>query len=67
MTLTNAKNAGYLDAAGNGKFKLSSVGENLVAITLPGNGTAGASRRSTKKSIRKSTKKTAKKAAKRKR
>lgn len=35
MTLTNAKNAGYLDAAGNGKFKLSSVGENLVAITLP--------------------------------
>jgi hypothetical protein len=38
MTLTNAKNAGYLDAAGNGKFKLSSVGENLVAITLPDNG-----------------------------
>ena len=37
MTLTNAKNAGYLDAAGAGKFKLSSVGENLVAITLPGN------------------------------
>ncbi len=40
MTLTNAKNAGYLDAAGNGKFKLSSVGENLVAITLPGDGPA---------------------------
>lgn len=38
MTLTNAKNAGYLDAAGSGKFKLSSVGENLVAITLPGDG-----------------------------
>lgn len=37
MTLTNAKNAGYLDSAGTGKFKLSSVGENLVAITLPGN------------------------------
>lgn len=37
MTLTNAKNAGYLDAAGSGKFKLSSVGENLVAITLPSN------------------------------
>lgn len=35
MTLTNAKNAGYLDAAGGGKYKLSSVGENLVAITLP--------------------------------
>lgn len=41
MTLTNAKNAGYLDAAGNGKYKLSSVGENLVAITLPGDGTPG--------------------------
>lgn len=37
MTLTNAKNAGYLDAAGDGKYKLSSVGENLVAITLPDN------------------------------
>jgi hypothetical protein len=37
MTLTNAKNAGYLDSAGAGKFKLSSVGENLVAITLPNN------------------------------
>lgn len=41
MTLTNAKNAGYLDAAGSGKFKLSSVGENLVAITLPGDGAPG--------------------------
>ena len=41
MTLTNAKNAGYLDAAGAGKFKLSSVGENLVAITLPGSGATG--------------------------
>jgi len=38
MTLNNAKNAGYLDAAGSGKFRLSSVGENLVAITLPGDG-----------------------------
>jgi hypothetical protein len=37
MTLNNAKNAGYLNAAGTGKFKLSPVGENLVAITLPGN------------------------------
>lgn len=40
MTLTNAKNAGYLDPAGDGRFRLSSVGENLVAITLPGNGSA---------------------------
>jgi hypothetical protein len=41
MTLTNAKNAGYLDGAGAGKYKLSSVGENLVAITLPGDGNVG--------------------------
>ena len=38
MTLTNAKNAGYLNTAGRGKYTLSSVGENLVAITLPGKG-----------------------------
>jgi hypothetical protein len=61
MTLNNAKNAGYLDAAGNGKFKLSSVGENLVAITLPGNGgkTNSANKKSKKKSSKKSVKKKA--------
>jgi hypothetical protein len=41
FTLSNAKNAGYLDPAGRGKFKLNAVGENLVAITLPGNGASG--------------------------
>jgi hypothetical protein len=44
MTLNNAKNAGYLDAAGRGAFKISAVGENLVAMTLPGgneNGDSG--------------------------
>ena len=35
-TLNNAKNSGYLDAEGRGKFKINSVGENLVAMTLPG-------------------------------
>jgi hypothetical protein len=44
MTLNNARNAGFLDAAGNGKFKLSSVGENLVAINLPGNGGSATNR-----------------------
>jgi hypothetical protein len=43
MTLTNAKNAGYLNPAGDGKYTLSSVGENLVAITLPGKVWGGAS------------------------
>jgi len=42
MTLNNAKNAGYLDHAGKGRFKLNAVGENLVAITLPGTVWGGA-------------------------
>jgi len=49
MTLLNAKNQGYLDAAGNGLFRISSVGENLVAIALPGNGSESPSRRRTKR------------------
>lgn len=35
LTLNNAKRSGYLDGAERGKFRLSTVGENLVAITLP--------------------------------
>lgn len=63
MTLTNAKNAGYLDTAGTGQFKLSSVGENLVAITLPGDGGTGQSRGNGvgKKSKKKVSKKVGKK------
>jgi hypothetical protein len=34
-TLHNTKNAGYLDPAGNGRFKLNPVGYNLVAHSLP--------------------------------
>jgi len=37
MTLVNAKNQGYLDKLGKGEFRINSVGENLVAMTLPGN------------------------------
>ncbi len=36
VTLNNAVNAGYLDKAGRGRFKINAVGENLVAMTLPG-------------------------------
>ena len=36
QTLHNTVNAGLLDKAGKGLFSISSVGENLVAITLPG-------------------------------
>ena len=38
VTLANAKNAGYLDSAERGQFKINTVGENLVAVTLPGGG-----------------------------
>lgn len=35
VTLTNAKNAGYLNSSDRGQFKLNSVGYNLVAHKLP--------------------------------
>jgi hypothetical protein len=41
LTLDNAKRAGYLDKAERGAFRLNAVGENLVAITLPGNTVSG--------------------------
>jgi hypothetical protein len=34
-TLHNAKKQGYLDSAGAGEFSVNTVGENLVARTLP--------------------------------
>lgn len=36
VTLNNAKAAGYLDSSSPGEFTINSVGENLVAMTLPG-------------------------------
>ena len=35
MTLTNAKAAGYLDAVGNGEYKLNAIGYNLVVHSMP--------------------------------
>jgi hypothetical protein len=40
QTLRNAVNAGLLDKAERGAFSINTVGENLVAVTLPGNGGA---------------------------
>jgi hypothetical protein len=37
-TLRNAKDMGYLDPAERGEYKINSVGENLVAMTLPAQG-----------------------------
>jgi hypothetical protein len=60
FTLNNAKNAGYLDIAERGRYRISTVGENLVAVTLPGTDTAKASNRKTakKKPTRQTSKKT---------
>jgi hypothetical protein len=35
VTLVNAKNAGYLDGTGAGKYRLNPVGHNLVTHKLP--------------------------------
>lgn len=40
MLLHNAKNAGYFDSLGNGRFRLNAVGYNLVAHNLPRSGAA---------------------------
>ena len=53
FALNNAKNSGYLDSAGRGKFKLNTVGENLVAITLPGDDTSVRRRSGRKKTKKK--------------
>jgi hypothetical protein len=36
QTLLNAKAQGYLDLVERGQYRINSVGENLVAMTLPG-------------------------------
>ena len=35
QTLSNALNDGYLDKADRGKYRINTVGENLVAMVLP--------------------------------
>jgi hypothetical protein len=44
QTLKNAKNMGYLDNKDRGEFSINTVGENLVAMTLPVGGEAAAQR-----------------------
>ncbi len=56
VTLNNAKKVGYLDGATRGEFCINSVGENLVAMTLPANpDAAGQSGRARKINGRKGT------------
>jgi hypothetical protein len=54
VLLQNAKNAGYFDLIGEGKYRLNPVGYNLVAHNLPKSLSAGATRKSA--SPKKSTK-----------
>jgi hypothetical protein len=55
QTLINAFNSGYLDKAEHGKYRINTVGENLVAMVLPGGGEEnGGSRKS---NLRKKSKK----------
>jgi hypothetical protein len=58
FTLPNAKAAGYLDAVGNGEYKLNAVGYNLVVHSMPrGSDGKGASKRRPAKKARRSAKK----------
>ena len=53
FTLPNAKAAGYLDAFGNGEYKLNAVGHNLVVHSMPrGEDGKTASRRKSAKKAR---------------
>jgi hypothetical protein len=56
-TLNNAKNLGLLDSGGEaGKFVINTVGENLVAMTLPGQSNSPAKSRKPKKQKKPTTK-----------
>lgn len=59
QALVNAKNAGYLDAIEPGKYRLNSVGYNLVAHRMPKDGSVRSKprSRSAKKAVKKPTKK----------
>lgn len=58
MTLVHAKNAGYLDSAGTGKYRLNPVGHNLVTHKLPlTSGKATGTVRRQKKALKKTKKK----------
>jgi hypothetical protein len=62
MTLTNAKNAGYLDQVGQGTYRLNAVGYNLVVHQLPAaSGTVRGASKS--RSVRRPVRRTASKAA----
>ncbi len=52
-TLNNAKAMGYLDSGSPGEFTINSVGENLVAMTLPGGLESSVPRKRARKRVEK--------------
>lgn len=67
FVLTNARNAGYLDSAGHGEYKLNAIGYNLIKHNLPRkDGGQSKVTRGKKSSAKKVAKKAPKKAAKKK-
>lgn len=58
-TMSNAMSAGLLDSAGRALYKINTVGENLVAIVLPGdvkgNGSISKRRTAKKANVQKKT------------
>lgn len=66
-TLPNTKNAGYVDSAGGGEYKLNPVGYNLVVHSMPKAAKAAARKRPAKKKTAKTkTRQSKPKASKRK-
>ncbi|HUT53689.1 MAG TPA: hypothetical protein VM658_09875 [bacterium] len=65
VTLNKALQQGYLDRSERGQFKINTVGENLVAMTLPGSGNESASAPRNRKSRKKPAKKVSKNGPKR--
>lgn len=64
QTLNNAHTLGLLDRGSEkGTFTINSVGENLVAMTLPGDGTPNSKPQRKKRAPKKAVKTEAKKAA----
>ena len=53
FTLNNARNAGYLDSAGEGQYRLNAVGYNLVEHALGGEGGSERVRRKPKPKTKK--------------
>jgi len=62
QTLINSYNAGYLDKIKYGEYRINTVGENLVAMVLPGGGDDNTLKKSgLKKPVKRIKKKTDKK------